>query len=225
MSGTPMVIVFDVNETLSDLSVMQTRFAEAGAPAELAPLWFATVLREGFALATTGNAARFADIGVEVLAGMLDAAGVDDPHDIAAGLVSSMAELPLHPDVIPGIRALREAGHRLVTLSNGSAEVAERLTSAAGIVGEFAGFLSVEDASAWKPHRAAYQYAAHQCQIPEERMLLVAVHPWDVHGAARAGMRTAWVNRTGASYPSYCASPDLTVTTLVDLAPVLATAS
>jgi 2-haloacid dehalogenase len=55
-------------------------------------------------------------------------------------------------------------------------------------------------------------------------MLLVAVHPWDIHGAARAGLRTAWLNRTGTKYPSYYARPDLTVTALTDLAPALATA-
>jgi 2-haloacid dehalogenase len=225
MTETPAVIVFDVNETLSDLSVMDHRFTEAGAPAQLARLWFATVLREGFALAATGDAARFADIGTEVLTGMLDAAGVSDPAATAARLVSSMADLPLHPDVIQGIRALREAGHRLVTLSNGSANVAKRLTEAAGIDGQFDRFLSVQEAPAWKPHSAAYQYAAQQCQLSEERMFLVAVHPWDVHGAARAGMRTAWVNRTGADYPSYYARPDLTVTALTGLAPVLAAAS
>jgi 2-haloacid dehalogenase len=141
MAGTPAVIVFDVNETLSDLSVMDHKFTEAGAPAQLARLWFATVLREGFALAATGDAARFADIGTEVLTGMLDAAGVSDPDGTAARLVSSMAELPLHPDVTPGIRALRKSGHHLITLSNGSAQVAARLTETAGIDGQFDGFL------------------------------------------------------------------------------------
>jgi hypothetical protein len=34
--------------------------------------------------------------------------------------------------------------------------------------------------------------------VAPELMLLVAVHPWDIHGAAQAGMGTAWVNRTGA---------------------------
>jgi 2-haloacid dehalogenase len=221
MAGTPAVIVFDVNETLSDISAMQTRFAQDGAPAPLARLWFATVLREGFALAATGEAARFADIGVEVLEELLASAGVSSPEGTAARLVSSMAELPLHPDVGAGIRALRAAGHRLITLSNGSANVARRLTEAAGIDGQFNRFLSVEDAGAWKPHRAAYEYAAQQCQTTEGQMLLVAVHPWDVHGAARAGLRTAWLNRTGADYPSYYARPDLTVTALVDLAPIL----
>ncbi|MDI3331627.1 MAG: haloacid dehalogenase type II [Micrococcus sp.] len=223
MTVTPAVIVFDVNETLSDMSAMDQVFTRAGAPAPLAKLWFATVLREGFALAATEDATRFADIGTEVLTGLLGSAGVDDPDGTAARLTAAVAGLPLHPDVAPGIRALRAAGHRLVTLSNGSAQVAERLMGAAGIDGEFDRFLSVEDAPAWKPHRASYQYAARRCQTPEEQMLLVAVHPWDVHGAGRAGLRTAWVNRTEAAYPSYYVRPDLTVTSLTELAPALAT--
>jgi 2-haloacid dehalogenase len=53
-------------------------------------------------------------------------------------------------------------------------------------------------------------------------MLLVAVHPWDIHGAARAGLRTAWINRTGARYPSYFRAPDITVAALTELPPALA---
>ena len=45
----PSVIAFDVNETLSDLSPLGARFLEVGASASAAPLWFASVLRDGFA--------------------------------------------------------------------------------------------------------------------------------------------------------------------------------
>lgn len=38
--------------------------------------------------------------------------------------------------------------------------------------------------------------------------MLVAVHPWDVDGAARAGMRTAWLDRRGTAYPSYFTAPN-----------------
>ena len=41
--------------------------------------------------------------------------------------MAGFASLPLHPDVVPGVRALRQAGLRLVTLSNGSTQVAESL--------------------------------------------------------------------------------------------------
>jgi 2-haloacid dehalogenase len=53
-------------------------------------------------------------------------------------------------------------------------------------------------------------------------MLLVAVHPWDIHGAARAGLRTAWLNRTGAAYPAYFEAPEITVTALTELPAVVA---
>ena len=47
---------------------------------------------------------------------------------------------------------------------------------------------------------------------------LVAVHPWDIDGAARAGLRTAWINRTGALYPAHLTAPDRTVATVAELA-------
>ena len=50
---------------------------------------------------------------------------------------------------------------------------------------------------------------------------MVAVHPWDLDGAARAGLRTAWVDRTGAPYPGWCRAPDHVVPGLDLLADAL----
>lgn len=36
-----------------------------------------------------------------------------------------------------------------------------------------------DDAPAWKPAPASYNYAASRCSLPAQ-MLLVAVHPWDI---------------------------------------------
>jgi 2-haloacid dehalogenase len=105
-----------------------------------------------------------------------------------------------------------------VTLTNGSADVADRLLDKAGIRGEFEHLLSVDDAGAWKPARAAYAYAARACSVPMDQMLLVAVHPWDIHGAHQAGMRTGWITRKPAPYPGYFAAPDLQAPGLPDLA-------
>ena len=45
MEPRPGVIVFDVNETLSDMAPMASRFADVGAPGLLARVWFSTLLR------------------------------------------------------------------------------------------------------------------------------------------------------------------------------------
>ncbi len=53
-------------------------------------------------------------------------------------------------------------------------------------------------------------------------MLLVAVHPWDIDGAARAGMATAWIDRGDTPYPDCCTPPWRTASALTDLAQQLA---
>ena len=49
-------------------------------------------------------------------------------------------------------------------------------------------------------------------------MVLVAVHPWDVDGAARAGLQTAWVNRSGGPFPAMFREPTYTVAGIDELA-------
>jgi len=122
------------------------------------------------------------------------------------------------PDVPDGVRALRVAGCRLVTLSNGSVDVAGRLLVDAGVRAEFARLLSVEDAGVWEPARGAYRSTAQVCAVDAADMMLVEVHPWDVAGARRAGLKAAWVDRTGAPYPAYFTRPSVTATGLGDLA-------
>jgi 2-haloacid dehalogenase len=223
MANTPSVIVFDVNETLSDMAPMRDRFTQIGAPAELAKLWFTALLRDGFALTAAADKARFAEIGAEALRILL----TDVPLTMGANeavdhVLQGLAGLDVHPDVPDGVRALKAAGYRLVTLTNGATRVAEQLFARAGIREEFDALLSVEDAPAWKPADSSYHYAAQACGVGPSELLLVAVHPWDIHGASRAGLGTAWVNRTGGPYPNYFAEPDHVIRRLGDLVDALA---
>lgn len=219
MTTRPTVVVFDVNETLSDMAPMAQRFVDIGVDPQLARLWFAYLLRDGFALTAAGTTEEFARLGDEGLRVLLAGADLDRSLDASVEhVMAGFMTLPLHPDVPDGVRALRRAGLRLVTLSNGSAQVAEALFAAGGVRDEFEALLSVDDAGVWKPGRAAYEYAAAACGVALSEMLLVAVHPWDIDGASRAGMSTAWINRSGGPYPAYFASPAHTVSALTDLA-------
>lgn len=219
MSRRPRVVVFDVNETLSDMAPMATRFEEVGAPAHTARLWFASLLRDGFALAAAGAQERFAVLAEGALRTVLASEPLDrGEEDAVQHVLSGIADLKVHDDVAEGVRRLRRAGLRLVTLSNGASSVAERLLGEAGLRGEFEALLSVEDAGVWKPARAAYEYAARRCDVDVADLLLVAVHPWDTDGAARAGASAAWINRGVSSYPRYFLPPQYTASSLLDLA-------
>ena len=216
----PSLIVFDVNETLSDLSLMQQRFEDVGLSGHDAAAWFSTVLRDGFALTVTGDNPSFASLArgaLEVaLSGRVPEAGLEES---VSHILDGFSALRVHGDVIDGVTALHHQGRRLVTLSNGAATVAATLLSGAGIEDRFERLLSVADAPGWKPAGEAYRYGLATCGVedPGEAML-VAVHPWDVDGAHRAGLSTAWLNRAESRYPAYFARPDLEVTSLTDLA-------
>lgn len=221
--AVPRVAVFDVNETLSDLSGLVPRLTEVGAPPDLLPAWFAATLRDGFALTATGCLADFATIGSFTLASMLS--DVDDlrgtPEEAAEHVVGAMAQLDLHPDVAPGLRTLVEAGVRVVTLSNGAARVAESLLERAGLRDLVERCLSVSDAGRWKPAPEAYAYAVRHCDVEPGDATLIAVHPWDIDGAGRAALRTGWLARDGASYPPFFRAPEFRARDLPTLAAAL----
>ncbi|MFF0989916.1 haloacid dehalogenase type II [Kocuria nitroreducens] len=213
------VLVFDVNETLSDMRPLHRAFEEVGVPGELAQTWFASVLREGFALAVHGEAQPFSVLAKEMartlFASRPPTGGVEDA---VAHVLDAVQRLPVHADVPDGIRSLAEAGFRLTALTNGSAATAEGLLERGGVRQHFEHVSSVEDAPCWKPASEAYSWASGAWGVPLDGMLMIAVHPWDLHGAARAGMRTAWIDRYGAPYPQYAHTADIRVSGVRELA-------
>lgn len=122
MPGLPRIVVPDVNETLSDLAPLGARFEAVGVPAHLMATWFAALLRDGFTLTSVGEAVPFAVLARDglrdVLAGRPPAVGVEAAVE---QIMDGFVDLDLHPDVEPGLRALRRAGLQVVTLSNGAA--------------------------------------------------------------------------------------------------------
>lgn len=212
------VVVFDVNETLSDMEPLARRFGEVGVSEDTAKLWFTSVLRDGVSLAAAGTSEKFGRIAEDALRVVFSHIEINRGTDEAVEhVMSGFQALAVHPDVASGVNGLAELGLRLVTLTNGSSDTARGLLERSGLRDRFEAVLSVDDAGVWKPAREAYAYAARACCVEPGSMLMVAVHPWDIDGAARAGLRTAWVDRTGAPYPGYFTQPDITVVSMAEL--------
>ena len=216
----PTLVLFDVNETLSDLQPLRARFEAVGAPGELLEVWFASTLRDGFALTAAGGYSDFRTIAVGVLRGRL--AEVEtlthDPDQAAEHIVAGFGELDVHPDVEEGVRKLADAGVRMATLANGAAELAAKLLERAGLAHLIERRLSVDDVRRWKPARESYLYALRELSVSPERCLLIAVHPWDIDGAKRAGLRAAWLNRGNRAFPTFFQRSVFTSETLGGLA-------
>jgi 2-haloacid dehalogenase len=222
-ASRPSVLIFDVNETLSDLTPLRARFADVGAPEHLMPTWFAGVLRDGFALTAAGAYADFASVARDGLAGLLPAVpGWDGDVEHAAGyILAGFGELRVHPDVPDGVRRLKAAGFRLATMTNGSHGLTADLLAGAGVLDCFEALLDIRGPRRWKPAPGAYLYAADHLRVLPGQAMLVAVHPWDVDGAIRAGLGGAWLRRAAAAYPSTMSEPTCTARDVAELAAML----
>jgi 2-haloacid dehalogenase len=217
------LVLFDVNETLSDMAPLRRRFEEVGAPPLLFAVWFAGVLRDGFALTAAGGYASFRDIADAGLRGLFSQlqGWTGDAAGAAEYVLDGFAALDVHPDVPPGVRRLDADGFRLGTLTNGAAALTEQLLTRAGLREHFAAVLDVSVPRAWKPAATAYRYATDTLAVRPAEALLVAVHPWDVDGARRAGLQAAWLRRGVGEYPTVMTPPSLIAADLRDLAHLL----
>jgi len=218
-NAAPDVVVLDVNETLTDTTPLADAFARVGASGSIASRWFSTVLQLGFGMSMAGTPHRFVDIGVAVLPRLLHGESLTMPLDEAVDAVyGRFDELGLHPDVPEGLRALVASGVRVATLSNGSVSYTRHMLDKYDVADTVEQVLSVEDAPAWKPDPRAYEYALSRLGVPAARTVMVAVHPWDLHGAHQVGMRTAYLDRSGAPYPPLGSQPDVAADSLTELA-------
>jgi 2-haloacid dehalogenase len=90
-------------------------------------------------------------------------------------------------------------------------------------LGEFFGLrISVDEVRLFKPSPVVYQHAAGRLARPSGQIRLVTCNAFDCVGAAAAGMRTAWVNRSGTPFDTIGQAPDLTVPALDQLPAALA---
>jgi 2-haloacid dehalogenase len=136
-----------------------------------------------------------------------------------AELVRAWSDLAPWPDTVPGLTALRER-HILTPLSNGGVGLLTRLAKTAGL--PFDCIVSAELAGTYKPDPRVYELVPVYFGVPPEQVLMVACHPSDLDGAARAGLRTAYVPRPlewgpGRTAPPPPASADLVADDLIAL--------
>lgn len=214
-SGT---LFFDVNETLLDTTELNRVVAQRlGDRPERAEAWFTSLLHHSLVESVTGSWHNFGDIAEAVLQMTATRYGITLPAD-ATPLADIIAAMPAHPDVAAGLSALQQQGFTLVALTNSSAALAEKQLSSAGLARLFTRLLSVEQVQVYKPDLKVYQWAMQEMDQPASQCMMVAAHGWDVGGAKRAGMKTAFVTRKGQALYPLAPAPDLIVSDIGTLA-------
>lgn len=212
----PRIIFFDVVETMFSLDPLEATLLERDLPVGTDRLFFAQILRDAFALSSSGVFDTFSDIAKGTLSVLLHSLGHEADEPTVNKILATFSRLPAHGDVKPALEKVRHSECQTVLLSNGSRENTETLVNNNGISNLVDYISSVDDWKTWKPQIELYREAAANHSCAPENAVLIAAHAWDVHGAMRAGLHGIWVDRQGSLYHPSMGKPDDQVPNLGD---------
>ncbi|HZG92548.1 MAG TPA: HAD family hydrolase [Pseudonocardia sp.] len=188
----PRAVLLDVFETVLRVAALRERFVDVGRPAHECELFFARTLRDGMALTLAGGVRPFSEVA---LAALRTTTGHTLSDPALDHVMEGFARLPPHEDAEPALMALARARIPVYAFTHGSADVARDALDAAGLRTYLRGLLSTEEIHSFKPPGRVYHWACREAETPADRVALVSVHWWDVHGAVRAGLVGALATR------------------------------
>jgi 2-haloalkanoic acid dehalogenase type II len=132
--------------------------------------------------------------------------------------IAERNRLDLYPDVRVGLARL-STRYALATLSNGNADLGR-----IGVADLFSVSLNARGIGAAKPDRRCFERLVQHLNLEPHEVIYVGDDPLlDVEAGRAAGLKTAWMNRTGLPWPATIDPADLNVADCLDLAARLGT--
>jgi len=210
-------ILFDINETVLDLSSLKPKFEAAFNSSEVMPTWFAMLLHTSTVCVITGVKTGFASLAGSALDIIAARRGNVISEEHRGDILSGFASLQPHPDIVPALTELRAVGYRTVAFSNSSLELVTNQIMNAGLLDLFNEVISVEETGSFKPDAKVYHFAADRLGRAINELRLIATHDWDTHGAMVAGMQAAYIDRSGAPYHPLFQRPKVYATSMSEV--------
>ena len=191
------IVVFDVNETLLDIEALAPLFGRLFGDRRALREWFAQLILYSEAITLADAYVPFGQLGAGVLRMVATTKGVEIHEPDLDELRLRMQAMPAHPEVPAALARLREAGFRLVTLTNSAPQPEDGPLERAGIAVFFERQFSVDQVGRYKPDPETYRMVARALGVGTDGLWMVACHVWDTIGAQRAGCAGAFVHRPG----------------------------
>jgi 2-haloacid dehalogenase len=200
-------IVFDLNETLLDMSALDPLFADAFGDKSMRKVWFAQTLQSAMTMTITGDYAPFGDLARAALDMTARKRGVALDEERAKRIMRGLASLPAHGDAKAALTQLRAAGYRVAVLAQAPEAALEEQLERAKLRACFDHVFSTDSVRRFKPAAETYAYAS--AQLGGAAPLLVTAHDWDTAGAMHAGWKAAFVARFGTALNPLFARPTI----------------
>ena len=200
------VIVFDVNETLLDMTPLKKSVNELLGEEQGFKIWFGMLLHYS---TVSNNIEEYNDF-TTIASATLKMAAISMKKEVTddeiKNALSLIKTLQTYPDVEKGLTLLKESGFRLIKLTNSPDGALQAQLENSKLTHFFEQALSIDALGKYKPAPETYRWAAEKLAVIPEEMLLVAAHGWDIAGASHTGLATGFVAREGQSL--YCLSKD-----------------
>jgi 2-haloacid dehalogenase len=215
---------FDAYGTLFDVlsvtSLCEQLFPGQGAA--LAQLWRVKQLQYSMMRSLMGRHKDFWQLTEDGLVYACKSLTLELTAEAHTRLLEAYLSLAAFPDVKPGLEALKALGFRLAVLSNGEPKMLEAAARSAGILTLLDHILSVEEVKIFKPSPRVYNLVPERLSLTNAELGFVSSNSWDAAGAASAGLRTFWIQRSAAEPPEELGfGAEHVVHALTDLAPLV----
>src|SRR5262245_21763374 len=193
----PSICVFDVNETLLDIEFLAPLFQRLFGDKKVLREWFGQLILDSEAITLSGPYTTFFTLaqGVLKMLGSIHNVSIHqaDIEEVRMRLLT----MPAHPDVPAGLTQLKDAGFRLVTLTNSPPDPQASPLKHAGIDGWFEKSFSGNRGRRFKPAPQVYHMGDEELDVPPVAICMVAAHVWDTIGAQSVGCSGALITRPG----------------------------
>ncbi len=195
--AAPSICVFDVNETLLDIEFLAPLFQRLFGNKQVLREWFGQLVLYSGAVTLSGPYTTFFTLGQGVLKMLGTIHNVSVRQSDVDELRTRMLTMPAHPDVAAGLKQLKDANFRLVTLTNSPPDPQTSPLKHAGIDGWFEKSFSIDRVRRFKPAPQVYHMVAEELDVPTSAICMVAAHVWDTIGAQSVGCSGALIARPG----------------------------
>ena len=221
---TKPVIVFDVNETLLDMTPLKKAINALLQEEQGFRIWFGMLLHYSTVSNNINQYHNFTTIAAATLDMAATSLNVSVTQDQIKDTLSIIKSLQTYPDVSKGLQLLKDHGFRLITLTNSPDAALQEQLKNSQLTHYFEQALSIDAISQYKPAVATYLWAAEKLAVQPQQMLMVAAHGWDIAGAAQAGLATGFITREGQSIYSLATPPNFIAADILAMAEQLVAA-
>src|SRR6516165_1574996 len=172
----PSICVFDVNETLLDIESIAPLFHRLFGDRKVLREWFGQLVLYSEAITLSGPYTTFFTLGQGVLQMLGSIYGVTVQQADIEELRMRMLTMPAHPDVPAGLKQLKDAGFRLITLSNSPSDPQSKSAEARRYRQLVRKIVQRRSCAAIQAGTAGLSHVAQELDVPPAAICLVAAH-------------------------------------------------